>query len=164
MAQRQWMRWKKGKGGGGGGEGGNGQSSSRIPVESESSPPPFPITLVITPTSCARLLLHPCSLIPRQAHTRQPHNIRANFQQPIVPTAFILVADFCNFLMLLYCHLIAGGKALFLLSSPVVAALSLPCSPPPPLPPLLADHDLGRCLTGPALLQPQPLSQLNEYF
>jgi hypothetical protein len=60
--------------------------------------------------------------------------------------------------------LIDEGRALFLLSSLVVAALSLHHSPPPPLPPLLVDHDLGRCSTGPALLQLWPLSQLNKYF
>ena len=44
--------------------------------------------------------------------------------------------------MRFYWSLIAGGKALFLSSSPAVATLSLPHSPPPPSPPSLADHDL----------------------
>jgi hypothetical protein len=126
--------------------------------------PPFPITLIITPPYGPHSLLHPRGLIPRQAHTRRPQNIRAKFQQPIVPAASMLVADCCVLIMLFYRRLISGGMALFLSSSPVVAALSLPCSPPPPSPPLLADHDLDQCLTGPALLQPQPLSQLDEYL
>jgi hypothetical protein len=53
------------------------------------------------------------------------------------------------FLMFFYRHLIAGGKALFLLSSPVVAILSLPCSPLPPSPLLL---DLIRWCVAPVAI------------
>ncbi len=54
--------------------------------------------------------------------------------------------------MISYRHLIAGGKALLLSSSPVVAVLSLPCPPPPPSPPLLANHDLGQQCEAPAAI------------
>jgi hypothetical protein len=56
------------------------------------------IMLIITHPSLARLLLYPHGLIPRQAHARQPQNICAIFQQPIVPTTSMLVADCCVFL------------------------------------------------------------------
>jgi hypothetical protein len=138
--------------------------------------------LIITPPFLAHSLLHPCGLILRRAHTHQPRNIHANFQQPIVPKASILEADCCVSLMHFYCRLIAGGKALLLLSSPVVAVLSLPCPPPPPLPPSLADHDLGQQCEAPAAINlahanltafvvynrasiaPRPLSQHEEFL
>ncbi len=84
--------------------------------------------------------------------------------------------------MLFHCPLIAGGKALLLSSSPVVAILSIPCPPPPLLPLLLANHDLGQQCEAPAAINlartnltlfvvfnrasiaPRPLSQHKECF
>jgi hypothetical protein len=51
-----------------------------------------------------------------------------------------------------YHRLIAGEKALLLLFSPVVAVLSLSHPPPHPLPPSLADHDLGQGCVVPAAI------------
>jgi hypothetical protein len=89
-------------------------------------------------------MLHPYGLILHQTYARQTQNIRAIFQKLIIPAISVLVADCCVFLLLFYRHLIAGGKAPLLLSSPVVTILSLPHPPPLPSSPLLANHELGQ--------------------
>ena len=102
------------------------------------------IMLIIIPPSLAHSLLHPWGLIPRQAHTRQPQtSVPFSSNQSSPPPLFWwmnVVCVFSAFLLSLDCW----RKRIVLSSSPVVAALSLPCSPHPTLPPSLADCDLGQ--------------------
>jgi hypothetical protein len=75
-------------------------ATTRIVVVFAATPLTLVIMLVITPPSVARLSLHPRGHVPLRAHTHQPQNIHAIFQQSIVPAASVLVADCCVFLML----------------------------------------------------------------
>jgi hypothetical protein len=61
-------------------------------LKAYSTPLPL-LVMLVSPPSLSHLLLHPCSLVPRQAHVCQPIN-----QHTIVPASFVLVADCGTFL------------------------------------------------------------------
>jgi hypothetical protein len=104
------------------------------------------MTLVTPSLSCALVTAPPW---PHPAPSPRPSASKhwCLFQQPNMPAVSILVVNCCVFLLsyafLLPLDCLRKGV---LLSSPVVAVLSLPRPPPPPSPPLLTDHDLSqRC-------------------